>query len=330
MNLNERSGARPQHDPSELERFKRDINLPDFASTFGFALRPDKGTAASVVLERPDTGELVVVRRDTDHHWVYFAVGDTSDSGTILDFVRGRRPGISFGQVRQILRPWLLEPARRPPLPRSAPRVELEPRASDRAAVAIVFGAAGEPDNAAYLNRRGIRPETLQHPRFRGTWRLDARGHVLFPHTDKDGLAGYEIKNRGFTGFASGGIKALWRSLSEPSDTRLVLVESAIDALSYHQLRPDRSTRYASVGGSLSTHQQTVIPAAIAEMPPGAMIILAFDRDDAGEQLATQVRRLAPAATFVRSAPATAKDWNDVLRERERDYILSLAPAPAA
>lgn len=329
MDLNGRSSARPQHDPREIERFKSEINLPDYASTLGFVLVRGKGTTVSLVLKNQRTDEYIVVRREPDLHWVYFVVGDTSDSGTIIDFVRGRRPGITLGRIRQLLRPWILEPERRPRLPATAPRIDLEPHYADRGAVALAFDAAALEDNSGYLNRRGIRPETLQSPRFRGAWRVDARGNVLFPHSDSEGLSGYEIKNRGFTGFASGGIKALWRSAEEPTDSRLVLTESAIDALSYHQLRPDPRTRYASAGGCLSTHQELVIPEVFAALPPSCTVILALDNDEAGELLAAHVRRLAPESTFVRSAPATAKDWNDVLREREREYIASLAPAPA-
>jgi hypothetical protein len=39
--------------------------------------------------------------------------------------------------------------------------------------------------------------------------RIDARRNAVFPHRDDDGVCGYEIKNRGFTGFATGGVKAL-------------------------------------------------------------------------------------------------------------------------
>ena len=41
--------------------------------------------------------------------------------------------------------------------------------------------------------------------RFAGCVLMDARSNAIFPHADKDGPCGYEIKNRGFTGFAPGG-----------------------------------------------------------------------------------------------------------------------------
>ena len=32
----------------------------------------------------------------------------------------------------------------------------------------------------------------------------------VFPHFDREGPCGYEIKNQGFAGFAVGGTKGLW------------------------------------------------------------------------------------------------------------------------
>ena len=76
------------------------------------------------------------------------------------------------------------------------------------------------------------------------------------------GLSGYELKNVGFTGFASGGSKALWLSHELPDDNRLVFCESAIDALSHAVLFPDNRARYASIGGKPNPQQPELIRAA--------------------------------------------------------------------
>jgi hypothetical protein len=74
-------------------------------------------------------------------------------------------------------------------------------------------------------------------------------------------LCGYEIKNRGFTGFAAGGQKDMWFSHARPDDKRLVLAESAIDAPSHAALFPDAEdqTRYASLGGKPSSRQTGLV-----------------------------------------------------------------------
>ncbi len=61
-------------------------------------------------------------------------------------------------------------------------------------------------------NERALPASLLEAERFAGRVRMDARGNAVFPHFDQEGLCGYEIKNKGFTGFSSGGTKGLWLS----------------------------------------------------------------------------------------------------------------------
>ncbi len=110
---------------------------------------------------------------------------------------------------------------------------------------------------------RGIPAAVLGSPRFAGKIYMDARRNAVFPHRDHDGVCGYEIKNRGFTGFSKGGEKGLWVSACRKTDTALVIAESAIDALSYAILHPNPAARYASIGGKMSPGQPALIRAAI-------------------------------------------------------------------
>jgi hypothetical protein len=139
---------------------------------------------------------------------------------------------------------------------------------------------------------RCVPAAVLLSARFAGRMRIDSRGNTVFPHFDVAGLCGYEIKNRGFTGFAAGGQKGLWFSHARPDDRRLVLAESAIDALSHAALFPDAEdqTRYASLGGKPSSRQTGLLQATIARLPEGAEIVTAFDADEVGRKLADVIR----------------------------------------
>ena len=168
-----------------------------------------------------------------------------------------------------------------------------------------------------YLTSRGLGLNVLGLPIFAGCVRVDARGNALFPHFDKEGLCGFEIKNRNFTGFATGGIKGLWYSRAKTTDARLVLTESAIDAMSFHVLQGDAWTRYMSTGGSLNPQQPALIRGAMEKLPPGGAVILAFDLDEGGEKLAEEVRDFAPSGRDVRRVVpkvGAGKDWNDALK----------------
>ena len=82
-------------------------------------------------------------------------------------------------------------------------------------------------DGHPYLEReRALPGALLALERFAGRIRIDARGNAVFPHFDGDGLTGYELKNVGFTGFSSGGTKALWLSNETPEDNKIVFCES--------------------------------------------------------------------------------------------------------
>ena len=70
-------------------------------------------------------------------------------------------------------------------------------------------------------NERGIPAELLASERFIGRIKIDPRGNAAFPHIDADGLTGYELKNRNFTGFASGGTNVVAVTVGPGSFTGL-------------------------------------------------------------------------------------------------------------
>jgi hypothetical protein len=308
----------------ELERFKSEINLTTFAASRGYGIDRRESSRNCVVMRDPATDDKIIVSRGArDGHWIYFSVRDARDQGTIVDFVQ-RRAGGTLGDVRRALAPWL-GPAR----PSIAPELyshSVAPRTVDRALVARVFEGARPVVSSAYLNARGVRPAILCSDRFAGTFREDARGNVLFPHRDSAGFAGFESKNHGWTSFSPGGVRALWCSNCFADDTRLVLVESAIDALSFHQAQGAPRARYASTAGTLSQHQRLVLRQTFSALPRGIAIVLAFDRDTAGDRLADEVQALG-GSEFSRCCPPTGKDWNDYLRAGQPERLSSRGPS---
>jgi 5S rRNA maturation endonuclease (ribonuclease M5) len=175
-----------------------------------------------------------------------------------------------------------------------------------------------------YLEKRGIEQSVLKSARFAGTVAVDSRGNVIFPHYDQDGLTGYSVKNDNYQGFSKGGTKALWRSNQQECDRRLVIVESAIDAMSYHQLFTDKNphTRYISTGGTISHKQLDLIKTAMADMTRlGGDIVIATDNDVAGNKLAKTLTKEAPSLSKIfRDLPKQGKDWNELLQHtRQRE-----------
>jgi hypothetical protein len=302
----------------ELDAFKRDIDLRQFAESLGYQIDRRESWRGSAVLRC--AADKIVVKRNGNGHYVFFSLRDDDDNGTVIDFVQ-RRQHLSLGAVRQVLRPWIGRPASTPQFP------QLPPASADRMRVEREYRRMADVQRYPYLERdRCLPAAVLSSPRFAGRMRIDARGNTVFPHFDAAGLCGYEIKNRGFTGFAAGGQKGLWFSHTRPDDWRLVLAESAIDAISYATLFPDSAdrTRYASLGGRPSSRQMGMVQAAVFKLSAGAEVVAAFDADEAGRSLAAvtgavigNARAAADRSGLGFRAHLPAKegeDWNQVLQ----------------
>lgn len=305
----------------EIERFKMQINLSEFSASRGYFLDRRESSQNSAVMRHPNGDKIVVAKLERPKTgkppaWYFFSIRDDRDHGSIIDFLQNRDI-TNLGEIRKALRAWLGSP--RPVIKPTLFARELVPISRDRAGVLAEWERARAYASLPYLTSRGLGPDALALPRFAGCVRVDQRNNALFPHYDHSGLCGYEIKNKGFTGFAPGGVKGLWHSKTKPSDKWLVLTESAIDGFSFHVLHGGDSSRYMSTGGALNPQQPALLRGAMEKMPDGSVIILAFDLDEAGNKLAEDVKALAPAGRVVRRMlpdAGTGKDWNDMLKVR--------------
>jgi 5S rRNA maturation endonuclease (ribonuclease M5) len=334
-NLERGRRANERSRQEELEKFKTQINLVEYAQSQGYQYSSQSSSRNSAVLAH-DNGDKIVVATDTDGHGIYFSIRDDGDNGTIIDFVQNRS-NLRLGEVRKELRNWRDEPRARGSEFR--PREKPQPINRDRLGVIKAVSGFKVAVEHPYLEKRGISQSILKSDRFIGTVAMDSRGNAIFPHYDQDGLTGFTIKNDNFNGFSPGGTKALWKSKQESGDRRLVIVESAIDAMSYHQLFADKNphTRYISTGGTISKYQLDLIKTAMADMTKtGGEIVIATDNDKAGNKLAKTLANVAPSLYKIsRHVPQQGKDWNEFLqykkqreltlqKKRQRDRGLSL------
>ena len=287
----------------ELEHFKRDIKLHEYAASIGYELDKRESSRLEVVLRRGD--DKISVRKEPDGHYVYYSFRDPGDNGTIMDLVM-RRHGKNFGEARKVLRVW-------GGVSRIGEYQHLEPAPKfDRKAVQSDWAAARDLRWHDYLEQdRALKRAVLVSPRFRGQIRVDARASALFPHYDEEGLCGFEKRNRNFKGFAELGEKGLWVSNVSDDDKALVIGESAIDCLSHAQLFPF-SARYVSIAGGLNPKQPDLIARVCSELPAGAEVVCITHADKSGDDYAGVIRS-ASSLPFRLHRPSGVKDWNDVL-----------------
>lgn len=318
----------------ELETFKTRVNLTEFAASEGFVLDIKASSRNSAVMRHP-AGDKIIVARGEDGHWVFFSTRDPGDNGTIIDFVQ-RRKGGTLGQVRQVLRPWIgSTPA--PERARLDPNQyvrDLAPVTRDLVAVRARFEAMGsvEPGNVYLTRERCIPSWLLTHPAVADTIRVDERGNVCLAHQNEDGLCGYEIKNVGFTGFASGGVKGLWSVTLEEPVRVLVVAETALDGLSYLAIRGGRDTRIVSIAGQPNPEQPRLLRTAMQELPAGGRVIAAMDRDAGGDSLTECLRGIftelgrGDLALIDDRPEVQGTDWNDELRRADPSQLPDPTP----
>jgi hypothetical protein len=291
----------------ELESFKA-LNLGEVAAAYGFTLDRKESSRSSLVMRHGD-GDKIVIATGEDGHGVFFSVHSEA-SGSVVDFVMHRQQ-CNLGRARVHLRslaPSSFPTAHRSPIPK--PR----PIARDRAAL-VVEWQRFLPYRGRYLESRGLNAATLEAAADK--LRTDERGNVLFRHDDRDGLTGWEKKNRGFTGFAGGGFKSLFALRAgyplKTDPPRVVIAESALDALSFWQLNPAPAL-LLSLGGAYSPEQAELLWHVLTKYP-SAEVLTATDDDAQGDHYAAQIQELRPDA--IRARPP-AKDWNEALKQPPR------------
>lgn len=292
---------------SELERFKTDINLIELASCYGYECVKKESSRSSVVMRHSD-GDKIVCATAPDGHGIFFSVRPDGCGGSVIDFVM-HREAVQLGRARQFLRKYLSKGYLQ-----AHSSVHYRPQAVP----------TGVPDlyarwlrmqsyQGGYLESRGISDQTIAL--FADRIRIDERGNVAFRHDDLHSFAGWELKNKGFTGFCAGGKKALFGcKVGTLEDVPLIVIaECAVDALSYYQLKP-RPGFYLSFAGTLSQAQKELL-IWVLNRYQDADVVIATDNDEAGRAYAQWLCSVRAEASV--DCPLIGKDWNDVLMNRE-------------
>jgi hypothetical protein len=296
-----------ENDPQELDGFKQKIDLVEYAQRQGYQVIAQGKRGDWQHLE--NNGEHIIVSRKGNGQ-VYLNPGNDRDRGTIIDFVKTREIK-NLGEVRLHLREYLNEypepslayimapdgnrlnglpvkPSLEPG--KEIDRLETEEEKRTRL-ISEVLGIRKELSDRSYLHSRALTDETIDSPAFKGrvfTSQQNEFHNTAFPLYNENGLTSVEQKNTGYKSLLALPKDGVW--VSHPTlgkDTpieRLVINESAIDAMSYHQLKYDgKNTMYIATAGTVTEKQIELIQRVIDKQQPNE-IILANDRDAAGRK----------------------------------------------
>ena len=294
----------------ELDHFKREINLAEYAAGHGFRRDSAKSTRHTYSMEDDAGNHLVISVNPENGHWRFFnPVDPDREAGSIIDFIQSRDQ-VTLGEVRKILRDFLRLPTQ-PVRDLSKP----QPAKKSRADVVRYLEKFEAVERSSYAESRGIHTTTLTALPFRGRILKGYKGALIFPHWDEEGLCGYEVKAFGFTSFSSKGFKSLWVSRVPRDVQQIVVTESGIEALSYFQEQGPENTLFVSAGGNWSASVSERLKTTMARFPQ-AQVVGAFNNDPGGKRQSDRLKALADEAgsAYRADLPSVAgADWNDMV-----------------
>ena len=203
----------------DLSTFKRQINLAEFSTTFGYELDRRKSTKASIAMK---SGNDKIIVSKKGGVWVYFSVTNDQDSGTIVDFV-AHRTQQTIAQIGRQLAEWSGLGSGN-----SLPMVEAKESVYDQARVKSIFSKCKPLAKGSYLERRGLTLDLIRSDRLAGRLFSDRYGNVVFPHFRNREVCGLELKNRERGLLVKGSQKTFWRSNIKRSDQTLVIAELSL------------------------------------------------------------------------------------------------------
>jgi len=299
---------------ADFEQYKSMINLSEYASSLGYKKDKKLSSKNSVCMRNSANDKVIISVDSSSGHYIYFSVRDYSDNGTIIDFVANRK-GKGWDSIISELSPWV---SSAPPIS-NINYYQKDILASAKDTQAIINSLSQMKIALAhhYLESvRGVNHKTLASTRFSGKVLIDSRKNAIFPHVDKNGACGYEMRNKNFKGFSTGGKKCLWTSNWFKTDQRLVICESAIDSLSYYQIKGFDNDRFFSTGGtSEKTFFDEILVPSIKYFKGD--IVLAVDNDDGGDRFIQQIKEESSINDFVIDRPSSrGYDWNKELTDK--------------
>ncbi len=299
----------------EIERFKTEINLSEYAATVGFVIDRQESSRRSIVMR--NASDKIAIARNPNMHYVYYSFRDELDNGTIIDFIQNRHER-NIGRIRKELRPWIGEGGQSPTPPvLNYYQKEIEPTEKNRQAILLEFSKQEEITGLhRYLTAERLIPESVYlSARFKGRIYTDKYKNAVFPHYDDNGLCGFEKKNKNYTGFTRGGTKTIWISNCFKTDVRLVVVESGIEALSHYALFKNEGDRYCSMSGSWSEDALKLIINMHNKFK--GETVLAFNNDEPGLRLIEKFKgAIGEKGKSVSSElPKEGGDWNELLKQ---------------
>lgn len=291
----------------ELNGFKKNINLAEFSTNFGYLKNKDKSSTNAPVMCHPNGDKIVVGKDRADGHYIYFNPSNNSDKGTILDFLKHRTKQ-NLGEIRKTCRAWLHNP-------RTIEKIPVYASTKDTQKIVNLWSRL--PSDAVNLtNFRGIDYQTMAWLGESGRAKYDQKEEALyFVLSDLGGICGIEKRTADNKRIIEGSTKGVFTIGKLAEAERIVVFESPIDMLSYKSLKKGGiSDFYVCTMGSIGESAELSLKAIFKYST--AQIVLALDNDEGGKKIADKIGTIT-TRQMTREVPLN-KDWNEDLNAKKQ------------
>ena len=342
---------------AETDAIKSDINLRDFAVVHcGYQIDKKGSTATSFVLRRnrnnavQGSGDKITVEKK-GNVWLYCNQRNTAEGGTIIEFANRHYPpciGIKNTEAIRELKKFLgIQIQSQAPSINSGNSKPVESVKITTAEAAQTWKSFTPvaPDNEYLTQDRQLTPKTVAA--FAKAMATNQAGEICFPLREilnEDGqvrvgnLRGWIRKNTRNPSqdgnICKGGTRGIWIHRPSPPEkgskiqTRTILFEAPIDAMSYFELYGQTGDRYIATAGNFIDAHRTFLG---AKEFPRENFFVATDNDAAGEQFYRQIKEIIPTAQRLRSY---SKDYNQDLKDCKNadlsEYLMAGYSSPSS
>jgi Protein of unknown function (DUF3991)/Toprim-like len=246
------------------------VSIVQVAEYLGYTYNKSKGKIRPQY-EHPNGDKVIISNPDDNNRQVYFNRDGSNDKGSVIDFIKNRLNdfrNISYQKdidgVNQVLKQFVNEPIYTSPQ-YNVPKIEKPVFDISQ------FSVTNPPslNQLEYLSKRGLNDTTLKAFQKHIALVKDNQGNtptnIGFSYkNDRGEVTGYELRNTDFKGHARGTDKesSVWAAnfaVRKEMNRSVFLFESAIDAMSFHQIYNKqydfKHSAFISFGGSLTPKQ---------------------------------------------------------------------------
>lgn len=311
-----------------FQDFRNEISIIELALSVGYKLRKKDGIKWPVLKDEISGDKIIIVNPQSISNQGYFNPQDLKDKGTLINFVKNRLGSIfpylngksEAGNINAVLYNYQCLPMPKKDLF----KIDANNLVSEYSEKEFhIPDGLSELKDPTYLYFRGIQSQTINKTLFKGkifNVKSNEYNNIGFPYYNAFGdTVGFELRNKQFRHVIEGTDRSIgiWHSNLPQTLESVILTESPIDALSYHQLKGKKNTLYVSFGGSVTFGQLETVKSIIASanVSPELKIISAVDNDEMG-RIYTQKFKETFSENIVEDFPGL-KDYNEDLKKSQ-------------